>query len=285
MNLIDKKVMHKSFGNGSIVDQDDEFVTIDFDEVTKKFVFPDAFGKFLKLKDDSAQATLKQAITKIEAKQEQLEKEREEEQAQRILEQQRMNELKKLLKNHRLHDKSQLVFWLEDTEEEQAFTDWQVFAGEIRSGKNEGKPNKPVRLHQNSLVLLTKRDDKEEEKERKIVGLYMVEETFIGRLAEDGIIPAHSELRLKLSDEEAEDMLFWNYYINEKYPHRMTWNTGKYRYFDNIWAAQILKDIIALKKDPNELQLAEEFFLHFCKMNQLEPNEIPEPNGALKYNS
>ncbi|MEI3599381.1 MULTISPECIES: malate synthase [unclassified Oceanobacillus] len=284
MNLIDKKVMHKSFGNGSIVDQDDEFVTIDFDEVTKKFVFPDAFGKFLKLKDDSAQATLKQAITKIEAKQEQLEKEREEEQAQRILEQQRMNELKKLLKNHRLHDKSQLVFWLEDTEEEQAFTDWRVFAGEIRSGKNEGKPNKPVRLHQNSLVLLTKRDDKEEEKERKIVGLYMVEETFIGRLAEDGIIPAHSELRLKLSDEEAEDMLFWNYYINEKYPHRMTWNTGKYRYFDNIWAAQILKDIIALKKDPNELQLAEEFFLHFCKMNQLEPNEIPEPNGALKYN-
>ena len=284
MNLIDKKVMHKSFGKGNIVDQDDEFVTIDFDKETKKFVFPDAFGKFLKLKDDSAQATLKQAITKFEAKQEQLEKEREEEQAQRILEQQRKNELKKLLKNHRLHDKSQLVFWLEDTEEEQAFADWQVYAGEIRSGKNEGKPNKPVRLHQNSLVLLTKRDDNEEEKERKIVGLYMVEETFIGRLAEDGIIPAHSELRLKLTDEEAEDMLFWNYYINEKYPHRMTWNTGKYRYFDNIWGAQILKDIISLKKDPDELQLAEAFFLHFCKMNQLEPNEIPEPNGALKYN-
>lgn len=284
MNLIDKKVMHKSFGKGNIVDQDDEFVTIDFDKETKKFVFPDAFGKFLKLKDDSAQATLKQAITKFEAKQEQLEKEREEEQAQRILEQQRKNELKKLLKNHRLHEKSQLVFWLEDTEEEQAFADWQVFAGEIRSGKNKGNPNKPVRLHQNSLVLLTKRDDEEDENERKIVGLYMVEETFIGRLAEDGLIPAHSELRLKLTGEEAEDMLFWNYYINEKYPHRMTWNTGKYRYFDNIWAAQILRDIVSLKKDPNEKQLAEEFFLHFCKMNQLEPNEIPEPNGALKYN-
>lgn len=282
MNLIDKEVLHKSFGKGSIVDQDDEFITIDFDKETKKFIFPDAFGTFLKLKDESAQETLKEVIKELQAKQKKLEKQKEEEQAQRLLEQQRLNELKKLFKNHKIHESSQFVYWLDEEEKENIFSEWQVYTGEIKSGKNKGKPNKPVRLHQNSLVLLTERDQKEDEENRKIIGLYMVEETFVGKMAKDGIVPAHSTFRLQLTEEEAEKMLFWNYYINEKYPHRLTWNTGKYRYFKNIWAAQILKDLIALKKDPEEKQLAEEFFLHFCKMNQLDPNEIPEPSGALK---
>src|SRR5690625_261058 len=91
MNLIDKEGMHKSFGKGNIVSQDEEFITIDFNKETKKFVFPDAFGKFLKLKDDSAQASLNKAIVKLEEKQELLEKQREEEKEQRILEQQRKN--------------------------------------------------------------------------------------------------------------------------------------------------------------------------------------------------
>lgn len=281
MNLIDKEVMHKSFGEGNIVDQDEKFVTIDFNKETKKFVFPDAFGKFLKLKDESANATLKQTIIKLEEKQEILEKKREEEQAQRHLEQQRVNELKKMLKNHKLHESSQLVFWLDESEDEQVFTDWEIYSGEIKSGKNKGQPNKPVRLHQNSIVLLTKRDPKENEEKRTIEGLYMVGETFVGKTAEDGMVPAHSKFKIKLTEEESEKMLFWNYYINEKYPHRMTWNTGKYRYFDNLWAAQILKDIIDLKSDAEERQLAEDFFLHFCKMNQLDPNQIPERNGAL----
>jgi hypothetical protein len=284
MNLIDKEVMHKSFGKGSIVDQDNEFVTINFDKETKKFIFPDAFGEFLKLEDETANDHLKKAIKKFEAKQEVLEKKKEEEQAQRLLEQQRIDELKKLLNNHKIHESSQLVFWLDEEEEEKAFSDWVVYTGEIKSGKNKGNPNRPVRLHQNSLVLLTKRDSDEEENERTIHGLYMVEETYIGKLSEDGLIPAHSKFKLKLSDEEAEKMLFWNYYINEKYPHRMTWNTGKFRYFNNMWAAQILRDIIDIKTDDEEKQLAEEFFLHFCKVNQLDANEIPEPNGALIYN-
>lgn len=284
MNLIDKEVMHKSFGKGSIIQQDDEFITINFDEDTKKFVFPDAFGEFLKLEDESANDHLKKAIKKFEIKQEKLEKEREEEQAQRLLEEQRLNELKKLLNNHKIHESSQLVFWFDEEEAEDIFSNWVVYTGEIKSGKNEGRPNRPVRLHQNSMVLLTKRDDDEDEQERKIYGLYMVEETYIGKLSEDGLIPAHSELKLKLTEEEANKMLFWNYYINEKYPHRMTWNTGKFRYFDNIWAAQILKDIIDLKTNPEEKQLAEEFLVHFCKVNQIDVNEIPKPNGALLYN-
>lgn len=283
MNLINKEVIHKSFGKGSIVDQDDEFITINFDNETKKFIFPDAFGKFLTLEDKSAQETLKKAITEFEEKQEKLEKKREEEQAQRLLEKQRKDELKKLLKNHKIHESSQLVYWLDETDREQVFSNWEIHTGEIKSGKNKGKPNKVVRLHQNSIVLLTEREPDADEEERTIAGLYMVEETFVGKQMEDGIVPSHSRFKLKLSEEEREKLLFWNYYINEKYPHRITWNTGKYRYFNNIWAAQILKDIAAMKIGTEEEALAEEFFLHFCKVNQLDPNDIPEPSGALLH--
>lgn len=39
----------------------------------------------------------------------------------------------------------------------------------------------------------------------------------------------------------------------------MTWNTGKHRYFDNLRMAQILIDIVELKSDPKERELAQQF--------------------------
>ena len=112
----------------------------------------------------------------------------------------------------------------------------------------------------------------------------MVEENFIGKLRDDGIIPAHTTYRLKLSEKEAKQMLFWNYYINEKYPNNMTWRTGKFRYFDNIWMAQILRDLVSLKSNTKEKEFAQQFFEYFCKMNQINYGEIPQPNGALMQN-
>ena len=38
----------------------------------------------------------------------------------------------------------------------------------------------------------------------------------------------------------------------------MAWSTGKYRYFDNLWMAQILLDIISIKTDPKEQELAQQ---------------------------
>jgi hypothetical protein len=61
----------------------------------------------------------------------------------------------------------------------------------------------------------------------------------------------------------------------------MTWNAGKYRYFDNAWMAQILRDIITLKEEQKERQLVQQFFEHFCHMNQIRKEELPKPNGTL----
>ena len=62
----------------------------------------------------------------------------------------------------------------------------------------------------------------------------------------------------------------------------MTWNTGKHRYFENLWMAQILHDIVSLKSDPEEQELAQQFLKHFCKMNKIAAEDLPKPNGTLK---
>ncbi len=281
MNLINKEVTHKSFGKGSVVKHTDSSIEIHFATENKKFVYPDAFGKHLKLHDKSAANSLEQVIQKKEIEREKIEQEKEEEKNRQRKEQQLRSEHEKLMKNHKLHPESQIVFWCDDEEQSKVFTEWKVFTGVIKSGVNKGMPKKPTRIYQNSVCLITERDSSMPEKERRIIGAYMVNEDFIGKFCEDGYIPAHSEYRLQLTEQESNKLPFWKYYADEKSPQKMTWNTGTNRYFDNVWMAQILLDIVSLKNDTPEQKLAQKFFEHFCKMNRIRKEELPEPNGAL----
>lgn len=278
MNLINEEITHEVFGKGQIVEHEGSIVTIKFDTDTKRFVYPDALGQFIILKDEETAKSLEKVFVEREREEAALEKEREEERERLALEQQRKDDLK----NNRIHESSQVVFWLDEEELENVFTDWEVSTGEVQSGVNKGQPNRAARLGSNSAGILTSRSSDQEETERKILGIYMVNELFTGNLGKDGMVPSHEEYRIELTDEEAEKMLFWNYYINKNYPHRMTWNSGKFRYLDNIWTAQILKDIIAMRTDEEQVQEATRFLEYLCKMNAIDINNIPEPAGALK---
>ena len=269
------------FGTGSIVKHNDSRIEIHFASENKMFVFPDVFGKHLKIHDKSDAIALEKIIQKkeMERKEEEWKKEEEKKlQRKKIL---LRLEHEKLMKNHKLHPESQMVFWCDTEEQNSSFSEWEVFSGVLKSGNNKGKPNNPSRLHQNSAVLLTAIDSGMPEKNRRILGVYMVNEDFIGKICKDGNIPAHSKYRIQLTEQESDQLLFWKYYINEKFPEKMTWNTGKYRYFNNLWMAQILLDIVSLKSDPNERELAQQFLKHFCKINQITAQELPKPNGAL----
>jgi len=281
MNLINKKVTHERFGTGSIVGHNESKIEINFESENKMFVYPDVFGKHLKLHDKSDAKSLEEIIQKKENELKEEEWKKEEEKKLQRKKQELRVEHEKLMKHHKLHPESQMVFWCDTEEQNSSISEWKVFSGVIKSGKNKGNPNKPVRLHQNSAVLLTAIDSNKSEKDRRILGVYMVHENFVGKMCEDGIIPAHSKYRIQLTEEESNQLAFWEYYVNEKNPEKMTWNTGKYRYFDNLWMAQILLAIISLKSDTNERELAQQFFNHFCKMNQIMDQDIPKPNGAI----
>lgn len=275
MNLINKKVTHKLFGTGSVIKHNDSSVEIHFASENKKFIFPDAFDKHLKLHDQADANLLHKIIETREMKQRDDEWKKEEELKLQRKNQELRLEHEKLMKSHKLHLESQMVFWCDTEEQHNAFLEWKVFSGVIKSGNNKGKPNKPSRLHQNSAVLLTALDAKMPEKDRRILGVYMVKEDFFGKLCEDGTVPAHSKYRLQLTEQESDQLLSWGYYVAEKSPKKMSWNTGKYRYFDNLWMAQILFEIVSLKSDPKEQELAQQFLQHFCKMNQISKEELP----------
>ncbi|HWL23583.1 MAG TPA: malate synthase [Ureibacillus sp.] len=281
MNLINKKVTHKRFGLGNIVKHNESSIEIHFASESKKFVFPDVFENHLKLHDENMATSLDQMIQKKEQERKEEEWKKEEEQKQQRKNHELRLEHDKLMRNHKLHPESQMVFWCDSEEIDSSFSQWKVFSGVIKSGNNKGKPNKPIRLHQNSAVLLTAIDPNMPEKDRRILGVYMVNENFIGKLCEDGNISAHSKFKLQLTEQESDQMLFWKYYLNEKTPDKMTWNSGKYRYFDNLWMAQILLDIVSLKSDPKEREFAQQFYKHYCKMNRISVHELAKPNGAL----
>ena len=281
MNLINKKVTHKLFGMGSIVKHNDSSIEIHFTSENKLFIFPDVFKKHLTLHDKSDAKSLEEMILKKEMEQKEEEWKKEEEKKLQRKKLVLRWEHEKLMKHHKIHPEAQMVFWCNEEERKSSLSEWKVFSGTIKNGNNKGKPSKPSRLHQNSAVLLTTRDSNMAEKDRRILGVYMVNEDFIGKLCEDGNIPAHSKYRLQLTEQESDQLLFWTYYVNAKSPEKVAWNTGKHRYFDNLWLAQILLDIISVKSDPEERELANQFFKYFCKMNQITIQELPKPNGVL----
>lgn len=281
MNLLNEEITHKVFGKGDIIEQDDSFITIDFNDEVKKFVYPDAFGTFITLNNEEVAESMESIISKRmseKAKQEKIEEEKREQQA---LERQR----KEFLRNHNIHESSQVVFWLDEEEQGSVFSEWELTTGEIQSGNNKGQPNRAARLSLNTASLLTKRDEDEPEEDRIILGIYMMTENFDETLIDKGIVPSHTKFKIELTEEESEKMLFWNYYMNKNHPDRVAWNSGKYRYYDNVWTAQILQDIIALRTDEEERKKVEEFLAYFCKINALDIDNIPEAEGALKQNA
>jgi hypothetical protein len=285
MDLVNKQVMHRIFGKGSVVKYDDSYIKVEFSSGNKRFVFPDAFETYLTFTDQRAAKWVGKMVQerKRERKEEKLKlkklKALQNEKRQHLLERERL--VVKRRRTHGIHPRSQSVFWCKAQEQDSIFARWNIFAGVIKSGQKKGQPKRLVRINQNSACLLTARDSDVAEKDRRILGVFMVNETFSGKQCVDGYIPAHSEYRLRLSEQESEKMLFWNYYVNKRYPQKMTWNAGRHRYFDNIWLAQILRDIVSFKKKPQERECVQRFFEYFCKMNRIEKGELPKPNGAL----
>jgi len=278
MYLVDKEVIHETFGKGSVVNYNDNYIKIDFESGAKRFVFPDVFRKYMTLVDQKAANLVKIKIQKREEKKKELRLRKKKDLEQK---RQHISEQKKPMKSHKVHPKQQSAFWCETGEEDKIFTEGRVFIGKVKNGKSKGQPRRLARMNWRSGCLLTRREPDMPEKDRRILGVFMAEEGFNGQTCKDGYILAHPEYRLRLSEQESDKMLFWNYYMNKNFPTRMTWNSGRQRYFDNIWMAQILQDIVSLKKKPEEREGAQRFFEYFCKVNHINGGKLPKANGAL----
>src|SRR5699024_9645605 len=130
VNLINEKITHTVFGQGTIIDHTDSFITIDFDDDVKKFVYPDAFSKYRTLKEENLSESLDEVLSRRKKEQGALAEQRAEEKADRELEQQRRDRIKHL----KIHGSSQLVVWLDEEERDNGFNAWSVFVGNVQGG-------------------------------------------------------------------------------------------------------------------------------------------------------
>ena len=165
--------------------------------------------------------------------------------------------------------------------ESQMLRDWKALAGIVQTGENKGQPMKLNQVQANSLCVLTTRDPTTSENERYIFAVFLVDETYEGDNKDEGYVTTHSEYKIKLSPDEAHNMLFWKYHANDNQPEVAVWSSGLHRYLEDEQAAQILRDIAKTKEGTNDQELAEKFYLHFCQINRVDEDNLPNANGAL----
>ena len=166
--------------------------------------------------------------------------------------------------------------------ESRMLRDWKCFAGVIRNGLDAGKPMKLRNVRKGSLAFMTTRDPGAADCSRYIFGVFLIDEYFEGDDREEGYVVCHSKWRIELRPDEARQILFWNYYANFNAPEKIVFGSGLHRYLSDIQAAQILRDIVRVKKDAAEKAFAQEFFEYYCEKTGIEPDELPEPSGALR---
>jgi hypothetical protein len=160
-------------------------------------------------------------------------------------------------------------------------TNWKASAGtDVKNGKTD-RPRKLKKIQRNSLCVLTTVRPNLPETGRMIFGVFLVDDSYEGDEQAEGYVSTASKYKLKLTPDEAEKTLFWNYYKNQKDEGKAAWASGLYRYINDILAAQILRDIAAVKKDKWDSDLAKEFFEHYCEVNNIDIDMLPQNNGAL----
>ena len=95
----------------------------------------------------------------------------------------------------------------------------------------------------------------------------MVQDDFVGSECTDGIIPAHPDYRLELSDERKDRFLFWRYFEPPVAGKKPSWGSKEFRYVSNWKTAHLLLDIYSVAQEP-EKQLSRDFFEYFCRLNK-----------------
>ncbi len=267
MQLIGQAIRHKTFGKGIVTGLDEHVLTVCFSGGDKKFIYPDAFGQYLTLRNSAMQEKIRSLLAEQTAQ--------EKAHWQAV---QDAQERKYRLQHFPISQNSQTAFHLDTAQAEQTLHRWSVSTGTYLSGSSKGEPRVPDRMKPNSLCLLTCRAADAPEEERRIVGLFMAPEDFFGIYCRDGMIPAHPIWRAALA--EPEQPLFWPYFSEGSAVRR--WGKTAMKYFTTAVAERILFDLCrsgAAPRKPAGLPSLLPLFLH------TEPAVSPPPGAKGQGNA
>ena len=165
--------------------------------------------------------------------------------------------------------------------ESQMLREWKAMAGVVQNGDRKGQPMHLSSVQTNSLCILTTREPATTEEDRYIFAAFLVDQTYDGDDLDEGFVSTKSKYKIKLTSAEAHQMPFWRYHANEKQPEVAVWSSGLHRYISDEQAAQVLRDIVEIKKGTADETLAKEFFDTFCAITNINAATLATPSGAL----
>lgn len=162
--------------------------------------------------------------------------------------------------------------------ESQLLNKWIAYAG--WDNNNRVKPRSISNAKIGKLTVLTVVYPNDDEKERRIFAVFLIDDYYKGDGKDnEGYVACNSEYKINFTPNETSRMKFWDFYRNEN-SDECQWGSGLTRYIDDITAVQILKQAYNVKKNTADEQLANKFLNHYCKINGVSLNEIPEPDGS-----
>ena len=124
------------------------------------------------------------------------------------------------------------------------FKNWEFSAGE-NFEDNIKVPMRQVGI--GKIAILTTAFARTREEERKIVGFFKID-----NVSDDlNLVAASKIYRLRLSLEDAKELNFWNYYINDK-NSKPVWNQRRFRYLEDDQTACILHDLYDVVRNDDD---------------------------------
>lgn len=252
--LLGQSVKHISFGKGIITEISAKVVTIHFTQGKKRFLYPQAFLEFLTLRDTEKQK-------EITAKYNRMLRDKEAAQKKELEEQERLRQLRTM----KINPNSQAVFNIASNEAQGIIECGTISTGCYLAGYSKGEPRIPKKINPNSVCLLTGLPESKEEKNRYILGAFMVGDNFWGERCRNGLVYGHDKHRVFLPSDVRLD--YWNYFEHsETFPR---WGNVPFKYFANSIMKKILLDMIDLLVDTEQELAAKEFYQYFCEINRL----------------
>lgn len=270
MNLINRQVLHKAFGSGKIVEHTDDSVGILFSSGIKKFLFPDAFGDYLELVDRSAAEAVRRYMQATKQAIESTTPAQQPEQLQKT----RKKAAPAKSRPTPVHPDAHVAYRFTDHEACEVLKNWTIPQGNDVKNKSKGCP---ARLHRFSVCLITALACGESERERTILGAFMLKDDPKCVPTGENPIAAHPKYRMTLQNNASNCLRYWDFAAGEKRADQPEWSGGNRRYVSALRIAQILKRFAELKENTSEKEAADRFFLHFCKTNRINAQNLPAP--------
>lgn len=156
--------------------------------------------------------------------------------------------------------------------------DYKVYAGLDYTGKPFN-----WRLNDNRLVVLTTIKPGCAEVDRVIFGIMLVDKSYPKDGDKEAYATTYPDCRLSLTEEEAEEMKYWDYSKGDKGNRPIQWTERLWRCQPDSVCARILKDmvdVIAKRNNKEQLDYAQKFLNKFLEMIKMDEDEIPEKDGA-----